>query len=197
MRQAIGTTSACALVILLLLLPTVRAAQDRPVDKSPIRRAPEYHLKTAFLYNFAKFVKWPSKSFDGKDAPFLLGVLNEQPLEDGLRVIRGRKLRGRSIVVKTCYSPRDVRDCHMVFLNSTDSMEIAGFLNQSRGHPVLTVGDTPDFAESGGIIRFYVESDKLRFEINDEAARKAGLRVSAQLLEISRAHRQHKREMKP
>ena len=178
-------SAACLGLLLAALLPITVLGDT---NTSTAKRVPEYHLKTAFLYNFAKFVRWPERSFATENTPFVLGVLNASELESSLRLIRGRKIKGHPIIIKTCHSPRDVRDCHMVFLNSSDALQVKNFIRQALGSPVLTVGDIPEFIDMGGIVRFYPENRKLRFEISSKTAKANGLRVSAHLLEVSRAH---------
>ena len=54
-----------------------------------------------------------------------------------------------------------------------------------RGQPVLTVSDIGNFAESGGMIGFVTDDNKVKVEVNAKAITSAGLRVDAQLLEIA------------
>jgi hypothetical protein len=54
-----------------------------------------------------------------------------------------------------------------------------------RGASVLTVSETPEFIGAGGMINFMLEANKIRFQINDEAAKKAGLKISSKLLSLA------------
>jgi len=50
----------------------------------------------------------------------------------------------------------------------------------------LTIGDTKGFAQQGVIINFYIKDEKVRFEINVDAAKRANLKISAKLLRLAK-----------
>ena len=50
---------------------------------------------------------------------------------------------------------------------------------------MLTVSDIDNFADSGGMIGFVTNDNKIKVEVNTKAVTSAGLRVDAQLLEIA------------
>jgi hypothetical protein len=55
------------------------------------------------------------------------------------------------------------------------------------GLPVLTVGEHEEFLTDGGMIRLFVEDNKVRFSINQKAADAAGILISSRLLRLARA----------
>jgi hypothetical protein len=52
--------------------------------------------------------------------------------------------------------------------------------------PILTVGDSNGFATSGVLVNFYTSGDTVRFEMNETAIERSGLRVSGKLLKLAR-----------
>lgn len=146
----------------------------------------EYQVKAAFLYNFAKFVKWPDRAFSGPDAPFVIGVLGEDPFGDALDTIKGKTVKGRTVLVKRLDGIRDGKSCHILFISSSESGRVKEILNSLIGSPVLLVGDMERVAQRGGMINFIIDRNKVSFEVNAEAARKAGLTISSQLLKLAR-----------
>jgi hypothetical protein len=52
--------------------------------------------------------------------------------------------------------------------------------------PILTIGDAPGFAKRGGIINFTLEENRVRFEVNVEAAKNAVLTISSRLLALAK-----------
>ncbi|MCX5637000.1 MAG: YfiR family protein, partial [Planctomycetota bacterium] len=52
--------------------------------------------------------------------------------------------------------------------------------------PVLTISEMEGFIEKGGMINFITEESKVRFEINDSAAKKSGLQISSKLLSLAK-----------
>ena len=142
-------------------------------------RSLEYQVKAAFLYNFLKFVEWPDP---GDNRPWSIGVAGgwefAQILEDTLR---GKTVNGRPVAVTRLEGPGDAGGCQVVFIRTALKLPLA------VPPGVLTVGEDPGFLGHGGIINFYIEGNKVRFEISAEAARAAGLHVSSQLLKLGAA----------
>ncbi len=158
-----------------------------PADEDALLEPiPEYHLKCIFLFNFGRFVEWPQDALDPGKRPFTIGVVTRKRLEGGLALIKGKNVKGRPVEVVQCDSVEDMHRCHIVFLNSSDKLWVKGVLLSLRESPVLTVGESEGFCRWGGAINFHAEGQSLRLEISPRAARRAGLRISAQLLELAR-----------
>jgi hypothetical protein len=150
-------------------------------------RAPEYEVKAAFLYNFAKFVDWPSQAFPSSSTPLHICVLGRDPFGDTLsRVVQGKSVSGRPIISQPVQSSADARPCDILFVSSSDP----AFLKQALAHlsdrPMLTVGESKDFLSFGGMINFVLEQDRVRFEINLTAAERHHLKLSSKLLAVAR-----------
>lgn len=150
-------------------------------------RAPEYQVKAAFLYNFAKFVEWPSPAFSGPATPFRFCVLGRDPFGDALsNIVQGKSISGHSILSMQVQSPAEVRSCHVLFLSQSDPETLKQGLDQLRDLPILTVGESADFLPLGGMINFVLEQDRVRFEINLAAAERHHLKLSSKLLAVAR-----------
>lgn len=148
----------------------------------------EYQIKAVFLYNFVQFVEWPESAFSDARAPLRIGVLGEDPFGPALdEAVRGETVRARRLEVKRGRRLAELADCQMVFFAAPEAWQISAHLDLLRDHPVLTVGDSADFARRGGVIAFYPEGKKVRFEINAGRARRLGLKISSELLELGRA----------
>ena len=175
----------------LTLAPESRA-QDVDTTKS-------LKVKAAFLYNFAKFVQWPKATFEDADAPFVIGVVGDDPFGSILdKTVKNKNIASRPIVVRR-FNWDHERDrgallhCHILFV----SAELRPRLDEIRGvlrdHPVLIVGDTIGFARDGGMIGFALEAGRIVFEINRKALEAVGLRASAKLLKLAKIVETRKR----
>jgi hypothetical protein len=140
----------------------------------------EYQVKAAYLFNFAKFIEWPSEARSG---PLTICVAGENPFGDILtETVRGEVVQERSLAARLISNPEP--GCHIVFVpQRTDS---AAYLQAARSSPTLTVGEAPDFISHGGIINFILEQGKVRFQIDSKAAERAELRISSHLLRLAR-----------
>jgi hypothetical protein len=150
----------------------------------------EREIKATFLFNFAQFVEWPKESFAGPDAPFVIGVLGEDPFGAILdEVVRGETVKNRAFVVTRFRRAEDVAVCHILFISGSEAPEDARIFDTLRGRPILTVGDADGFASGGGMIRFVTENKHVRLRVNLEAARAAHLTISSQLLRAAQVVR--------
>lgn len=169
-----------ALVCLLLVwVPVARAA----AAAGPM--ASEYDVKAALLFKFGKFIEWPAGAFASPSAPLEVCVVAADGLADALtRTVQGRTISERPVNVRRP-AAADLRSCHIVFIGAVQPTVLARTFEQLRGAPVLLVGETARFAETGGIVNFVIAANKVRFEVNPEAAERRGLRVSSKLLSLA------------
>ena len=150
----------------------------------------EYQVKAAFLYNFAKFVEWPSEAFINVRTPLVVGVIGDDPFGSDLeRMINGKTVNGRQMTIKRLKWGQNLRDCHILFISSSERNRLAQIIENLRGASVLTVGEMDKFAEQGGHINFIMENNKVRFEINASAAEQARLKISSRLLVLAKTVR--------
>lgn len=147
----------------------------------------EYQVKAAFLYNFAKFVEWPAGAFEGPTDSLVLCVVGDDPFGESLdTVVRGETLNGRPLVVHRTRDVYEIRDCHVVFVPRSERGRQERLLEDLRNRGILTVGEADGFLTGGGIIRFVLEQNRVRFDINLQAAESSGLRLSSKLLRLAR-----------
>ena len=145
-----------------------------------------YRVKVAFLLNFASLVKWPEESFDDSESPFVichLGGSQTRALFD--TTYAGRMVKRHPIEVRHPSRVGDVLGCHIIMITAERSEQASGFITAAAGKSILTIGETEGFALSGGVIGFYNDGSKIRFEINLSAARNANLRISSRLLRLA------------
>ncbi len=168
-----------SLVLILSLSPVAMGQQPTP---QPLR---QYRIKAAFLFNFAKFVEWPPEAFADEDSTLVLGVLGDDPFGAALQSLTGKTVRGRRLTIKRFDSLLDISDCHILFITSSVQEQQQEALESLEGSNVLTVGEIQRFAQMGGIINFVIRKNKIRFEINLDAGKRAGLVISSQLLNLA------------
>ena len=176
--MSVRNKACCVLSLALLLAAGLACAQETPPG--------EYRVKAAFLWNFAKFIQWPTNAFTKDAAPFVIGVLGENPFgEDLERTVRGKQINTHPIEVKAFRAVPEAKQCHMLFVSNSETNRLTDLFKSLRGSPILTVGETEQFADAGGMINFVFEGNKIRFQINDDAARAADLKISSKLLSLA------------
>jgi hypothetical protein len=141
----------------------------------------EYQIKAAFLYSLAKFIEWPA------DAGTLnLCILGEDHFGKDIDSIVGKTVAGKKLSARRIRSAQDIKQCRILFIASLENERLADILWAAQGLNILTVSDTDGYAERGVIINFYTEQNKIRFEINRDAAERSGLKISSKLFDLAR-----------
>jgi hypothetical protein len=165
-----------AVVVLALVVSVAVARGDQ---------APEYHVKAEFLERFTRFIDWPAGG-EGH-GPFLIGVIGENPFSGFLDEIAGeRRIKGRLVEIRRLTDPTQVDACQVVFICASERDHLRRILSRTESKPILTIGDTAGFAAAGVLINFYMSNETVRFEMNESAIERSGLKVSARLLKLAR-----------
>ena len=159
----------------LALLHVVPAAQQPSL---------EYDVRAAFVLNFARYVEWPP---DERTPPLQICLLASNPFGNRLEaVVSGEQWNGGAISVRVVPEIGAAGACHLLYVPEADSTRFAQGLSAIAGLPVLTVGEEREFLAHGGMIRLFLENNRVRFSVNQKAADAAGLHVSSRLLRLAR-----------
>jgi hypothetical protein len=152
----------------------------------------EREIESAMLYNFTKFVEWPGSALGGDSVPVVVGVWGDDGLVPVLAAaLRNKTIYGHPVVVRRLDSSADPRSCAVLFVGASDRKEIARIVQAVRRSPVLTIGEIVQFSRLGGVIAFFRDGNRIRFEINLDAADRAGLQVSSKLLRLAAVWREN------
>ncbi len=189
------------LIVLAMALLVVPIVPEALADST---RSQEYKIKAAFLYNFIKFVEWPKGEIGDSNEPITIGILGKCPFENAFELLKDKQAKNRKVVIKRFKgfkelknsSPNDkaelqriinaIRKCHVLFICSCQKEELKEAIDSVKNHSVLTVGEVKGFLETGGVINFLMEENKVRFEINLAAAKRAELKISSKLLRLAK-----------
>jgi len=148
----------------------------------------EYAVKAAYLTKFIPFIEWPDSA---PGTPFTICVLGTDPFGAALdHAVMGQKIGDRPLVVRRLAALDPTADCPMLFLGGADAGDA---LEALKDKPVVTVTDSG--LRAHGVISFVLADNHVRFDIDDAAAARGGLKISSKLLEL--AHAVHRREGPP
>jgi len=112
--------------------------------------------------------------------------VGQSPFGSALAVLNGKQVKGRTVTLKQISDIKDLDQCQIVFINSSEKAHVPELLGKLKESRVLTVSEIDGFAQDGGIINFISEHNKVRFEINPDAARRLGLNISSELLKLAK-----------
>jgi hypothetical protein len=145
----------------------------------------EYRVKAAFILNFARFIEWPNDAY-GDGSWLVVGIVGDDPFGGSFDQLNGNMINGRRIAIKHLKATDYLKGCQVLFVSSSERGRLGKILESVRGGSVLTIGELSQFNQAGGVIKFVIQDDKVRFEINPAAVRQARLKVSSKLLALSR-----------
>lgn len=156
-------------------------------------------VEAAFLVNFLRYTEWPATRDEAADPTYRIAVVGParaaQAVRDVARAageLHGRRLEVIHVEERQAMNGGSeeierLRGSHLVFLQGATPGARASVLKAVAGTPVLTVGDTRDFARQGGMFGLVRVGQHLSFEANPDAIQSSGLMVSAKVLKL--AHR--------
>ncbi len=144
----------------------------------------EYQIKASYLYNFLQFVQWSESGWDDAEK-FGVGILGADSFGVALDSLQGKQIQGRAIEIRRYRSPEEIRDCPVIFVSASEEHQEANILQKLKKRNILTIGETKNFARNGGIINFVMYQDRVRFEINQKAAREAHMHISSKLFRLA------------
>ena len=150
------------------------------------QRVSEPEMKAVFLYKFTDFIEWPANGPQPPDSFRLCVIADSQMTATIDRTMKGESVNGRPIVTVLTPAADEVRQCHILFVGRGEMTRAQSSLAAVRDHPVLTVGESDGFLSQGGTIWFVMADNRVRFDINIEHAKRAGLTISSRLLQVAR-----------
>jgi hypothetical protein len=189
---------------LIVLASVLFMAAIAPRAQADSAASTEYQVKAAFLYNFVKFVDWPSEKTTDGNEPVIIGIIGKDPFGRSFEPIMSKPVKGGKVVIKRFIGleeleksrERDesgrhpqidsIRKCHLLFICPSEKKKLKETISLVEDHNVLTVADTKGFLESGGIINFIIEKKKVGFEISIATAKRAELKIRSQLLRLAK-----------
>lgn len=141
----------------------------------------EYDLKAAFLVNLSLFVEWPANV----GSPLAICVLGDDPFGPALKKFDNRLVGRRYVRVRQAAQPTELTDCNMVFVSRSATASLPQIMQLATAGKMVTVADAPGLAEKGAMINMLLRNDKIRFEVNLNAAKRSGVELSSQLLQLA------------
>jgi hypothetical protein len=166
-----------ATLALLLPFPLVGSAQD----------VTESALKAAYVYNFARFTEWPDLA--PASQPLAICVVGDASVGEALeRLVKGRLLAGRAIVVSRVTASGPKVACHVLYVSGVTAPELSQAVAAVQDARVLTIGDAVNFTQAGGIAQLFFERGQLHFNINRQAVKRARLQIHSRLLALAQRY---------
>ncbi len=145
----------------------------------------EYEVKAAFIYNFAKFIEWPEHAISSENDSLKLCIIGDNPFGTVFKKIEGKQVKNKKFIIEHIKSVSSIKECNMLYISKSEGKNLASIINFANNYNVLTISDEAGFEEKGVIINMFISEEMIRFNVNIDAAQKAGLKISAKLLKLA------------
>lgn len=180
----LGSLGSGCLAVVLWVTPSL-------CQPEPLVDQPGDVLEAVYLERFTRFVDWPPEvKIEERRRPFQLCLIGAQRFAPVLKQIYAdQPIRGKVVQIRVLPTVADVLGCHLLFVGALSEDAAASLFRVIRSRPILSVGDRAELAQSGVHINMELVDGRIRFDINETAARAAGLRVSHLLLRLARTVR--------
>lgn len=145
----------------------------------------EYKVKAAYIFKFFKFFEWNNSDSTIPKQPFRIGVIGDSPIYAALENL-SKISGGEGIIPKKINVGDSLEGLHLLFLSKSSSDSLQKVTQESQSLNILTVGEETSFCLKGGAVNFVIENEKVKFEINRQAVKKAGIKVSSRILKAAK-----------
>lgn len=168
--------TACAVVLVAVCASRAKAAAA----------SSEYDVKAAFVLNFIRLTEWPDGALSNPSLPLTITVLGDSPIATALEAAASKPVKGHTLLVRRVATLNDIGSCHVLFIAEAASSLAAAAVRAAGASGVLTIsesseGDTPD-----AVISFFLDNSRVGFDVNRDAAARAGMELSTRLLGVAR-----------
>jgi len=176
LRRAVALTIVVSVTVAAgwtaVRLPAAAAANTTAAQR-------EYLIKAAFVYDMLKATQWP-KARSGR---VVLCVLGRDPFGPAWRSIEGRPIGKRKLDVAPVQGGSDLAGCDALFVSTSERARWPQIRGTLGARPILTMSEMTGFAQDGGMVALMAVDNRLRFDVNLKAVRKAGLSINSDALE--------------
>ncbi|MDB6072518.1 MAG: hypothetical protein JWO89_158 [Verrucomicrobiaceae bacterium] len=170
------------LLLTALLLPAAPLPAAAPAVP-PL----EYEVKAVCVLNVARFVEWPKTAFKDDSAPFVIGVLGDNPFGSLLEeAVKNETVRRRRIIVRSVTLTEAATGCQILFVSRSEKENLPAIFAAMEKSSALTISEIEGFTHEGGMLGLALEGGKIRFELNRHAAHAARLKIDSQFLMLCR-----------
>lgn len=169
-----------------LKIALLLAAVASPVVMAQQPAEEERLLKAAFIYNFVKFTRWPEGTWTDEQATINLCIAGTDDLVVELERLSGKPVKGHPLSIhRLSEESGAASSCHIIYVATSEHTRYRKLTHALRDRAVLTVSEIPHFSRSGGTIELFRKEGRIRFIINLDVARSAGLAISSRLLRLA------------
>lgn len=187
MLQELARCSPRRVLAIMAMLSIVLVPAKTFITAAAADESLESAVKAAFLFKFGAYVEWPASAFISPTSPMHLCVVggSDAFIATLGKVVGTERINDRTVVVRSLKTVDRDSGCHILYIGVAEAQHVGQIIETTRGSNVLTVSDAGGSKSGAGIIDFVIANNRVRFDIDDEAAAQNGLVVSSKLLSLA------------
>ena len=144
-------------------------------------------LKAAYIERITRFIEWPQSSGIKDSSVFVIGIYEEQGFFNSLTgLLQDKTIKDRKVKVLKITNPDQIKSCDIFYISAKGKQDIKKFVTLANENGVLMMSEAKGFGEAGIHINFFIEDEKLKFEINKESVDSGKLKVGSMLMKSSK-----------
>ena len=138
---------------------------------------------SGFIYHFTKYIEWPEAMRNGN---FVIAVVGDSDVSQYLEELAKTKTVGtQKIVIKKCKSVAEAKGSHIIYLSDSKIGDFAAVRTLANQGNALLLTSKDNYGKNGSMINFIQKDGKMQFELNQTAAKQAGLIISNKLSSLA------------
>ena len=144
-------------------------------------------IKAAYIERITRFVEWPVRDSLLSHDQFVIGVYNEDEFYSTLSIVfKDKTIKGLLVKIIPVKNTKEIGACNLCYISEKARSSIKDFISAANSSGVLLISGTIGFCKAGVHINFYLEDEKLKFEINEKSLASGGFKVSYLLMQNTR-----------
>lgn len=143
-------------------------------------------LKAAYVYNIAKFTRWPESVLATNENQFNLCLYGDDDTISQLQLLANRSINNHNILIKNVTTESAINDCHLLYISAKENRRYRYLLSLIKQETTLTISSDNHFLRLGGLINLTELDQRLQFEVNMEQLAHSKLIFSSKLLSLGK-----------
>lgn len=144
-------------------------------------------LKAAYLERITRFIEWPLNHVVKDTTVFTIGVYEDSDFIAALtEVFKDKTIKSKKVIIININIPDQLRNCDICYISEKGKLMLKQYIETANTQGVLLISESKDFGNVGIHINFYLEDDKLKFEINRQSIDTGRFKVSSLLFKSAK-----------
>ena len=146
----------------------------------------EHTVLAALTFNIVRLTNWPESSSAHADQELHLCLVGDNVVQQSFTSIDRKTFGKKTLRVINLSRLRNLEQCQVLYISELKQNLLQQIFIELKNEPVLTIGESYEFAMTGGMVGLENVNGKIKLLVNLAAVRQSGLNISSRLLKLAR-----------